>query len=155
MSATHFWCVSPVFMADARTIDGAMHTSVLGSPVPALSSNFGSPDGFHRISKDWALVLEVHWRRNSMTFLFNFAHFEVQLAQIPALSKWRMYTSQTHVVDCRLDKEMEHKFSALTARLCQVETGVDSASSVLATYQEIPRLVSFLQQLVPGVRLKP
>ena len=31
-------------MANARTFDDAMHTSLPGSPVPDLSSNFGSPD---------------------------------------------------------------------------------------------------------------
>ena len=37
-----FLCVPSVFMANDRTCEDAMHTSLPGSPTP-LSSNFGSP----------------------------------------------------------------------------------------------------------------
>ena len=68
------------------------------------------------------------------TILSKFAHFEVQFAQILALSCW-MSRMESHVTAtfggfaARLT-EMEQHFSALSARMCKIETSAVSASSV-------------------------
>ena len=84
-------------MANAKPFEDALHTSWLGSPTPALSSNFGSLAG----SPD----LERMGTRTGSTadekldaILSKFAHFEAQLAQIPALSNW-MSRMESHVIN--------------------------------------------------------
>ena len=73
------------------------------------SSNFGSPDG-------------------------SGPELENQLAQIPTLFNW-MSQMESHVTKtfggfAAGVTEMKQNFSDLTARMCKVETGVTSASSV-------------------------
>ena len=66
--------------------------------------------------------------------LSKFLHYEAQLAQILTLSNW-MSRMESHLANtlggfaARLT-EMEQNFSAFTARMCKVETGVTSASIV-------------------------
>ena len=130
MSATQFWFIPSVFVADAFPFDDAVQTSVPGSPLQALSSIFGFLTVLLLISKEWALAGSTADEKLDAIL----SHFEAQLAQIPDLSNW-MSRMESHVTNALGGfaaglTEMEHVFSALTASMCKVETGVTSASRV-------------------------
>ena len=69
-------------------------------------------------------------------------HFEARLAQILALTRW-MSRMDSHVTStfggfaARLT-EMEQNFSALTARMCKIETNAASASGVAGSARSWP-----------------
>ena len=70
-------------------------------------------------------------------------HFEAQIAKILALTNW-MSRKGSHLINsfgglaARLT-EMEHNFSAFTARMCRVETGVAPVSNVPALLLDLGR----------------
>ena len=127
-----FLCISFVFMATDCASEDAMHTSLPGSPP--LSSNVGSPHGSGHDLDGMGTRSGNTLDEKLDALLLKFVHFETQIAQISALTTWMSR------MDSRISKtlgdfatrltEMEQNFSALTARMCKVETYATSASYV-------------------------
>ena len=121
--------ISSVFMSNARTFDDAMHTSLPGSPVPDLSSNFGSPD--HS-----APDLERMGGRSS-TLDDKVNEILLQHAQPPLLTQsvsgfesCVQTLSQSMATITTKVTSIEEVVGCLAARVAAVEAGAILASSV-------------------------
>ena len=79
----------------------------------------------------WAPALEVQRMKSSMLSFRNL-HFETQIAQTPTHMNWvsriDSHIAKTLGYFATRIAEMEQNFSALTARMCKVETYAASAS---------------------------
>ena len=148
--SSHGWCwchryrrfVHSCFPASTAQIDDAPHRPVPIAPVPLTSSNFGSPGSYGSDTDGMVTRPGTTSDEKLGTILSKLAHFDVQLAQIPVLSSW-MSRMESHVtatfggIVARLT-EMEHNFSALSARMCKIETSAVSASSVSGSARYCP-----------------
>ena len=95
-------------------------------------------------SMEWAPAREVLLDEKLDALLSKFVHFEAQIAQIPALTKW-MTRIESHISKTLGDfasrlTEMEQNFSAITARMCKFETHAASASNVSGSGRSWPTL---------------
>ena len=115
-------------------VDDASDRPVPESPVQFTTSSFGFPNGSGSDLDGMGTRLGITEDEKLDAILSKFVHCEAQLAQILTLSNW-MSRVESHVTNtlggfaARLT-EMEQNFSAFTARMCKIETGVTSASSV-------------------------
>ena len=90
----------------------------------------------------WAPALEAQGMKKLDALLSKFVHFATQIAKILTLTNCmtRMDSQNTKTLGdfaTRLT-EMEQNFSALTARMCQVETYVASVSNVSGSARSWP-----------------
>ena len=132
VSATQFVFFFPP--ASMAHIDDASDRPVPESPVQFTTSNVGSPDGSGSDLDGMGTRPGITGDEKLDAILSKFVHCEAQLAQILTLTNW-MSRMESHVAKtlggfvARLT-EMEQNFSAFTARMCKIETGVTSAPSV-------------------------
>ena len=123
-------------MATGRASEDALHTSMPGSPP--LSSNVGSPHGSGHDLDGMGTRSGSTLDEKLDALLSKIAHFEAQIAQIPALTTW-MSRMDSHISKTLGDfasrlTEMEQNFSAITARMCKLETFAASASNGSARF---------------------
>ena len=115
-------------MANDRTIEDAMHTSLPGSPMP-LSSNFGSSD-------DSAPDLERKgsristWEDTSNEMAAQLAHMPLFLQSVSRVESCVQTLSQTVAAMTTQVTSIEQIVGSLAARVAALETGAVSASSV-------------------------
>ena len=88
--------------------------------------------------------------------LSKFGHFDTQIAKILALTTW-MSCMGSHITKTLGDfatglTEMEQNFSALTARMCKVETYATSASNVSGSARSWPILAQVDGSTAAGSR---
>ena len=87
-------------MSQSRVVD-ASGTPVLNSPIQLTSLNFGSPDGSGSDLDGMGTRSGSTTDEKLDALLSKFAHFETQIAQIPALTNWisRMDSHITKTLD--------------------------------------------------------
>ena len=116
-------------MANARTFDEAMYTSLPGSPVAALSSNFGSPDGsdpdLERMGgRSRTLDDKVNEKLSQLTPL------PLITRSVSGLESCVQTVSQSMATITTKVTSIEQLAGGLAARVAALEAGALSASSV-------------------------
>ena len=111
----------------------ASGTPVPYSPKQFTSSNLGSPSGSGSDLDGMGTRPGRTTDEKLDALLSKFVHSEMQIAHIPALDVPHGFTVTTTLGDFATRRaEMEQHFSALTARMCKVET-YDAASASIVS----------------------